>query len=77
MTTAESPLFTLRQVAKMLDADVEAVFELACDMGPREGCVSVHDEAFSHDDAALLGTAFTNAGIEFLQARLAERANLH
>jgi hypothetical protein len=71
--TAESPLFTLRQVAKLLDVDAEAVFQLACDMGPREGCVTIHDEAFSHDDAALLGTTFTNAGIEYLQAHFAAR----
>ena len=74
--TAESPLFTLRHVANMLGVDAEAVFQLACDMGPREGCVTVHDDAFSHDEAAMLGTAFTTAGIEFLKSRLAKPVRL-
>lgn len=74
---AENPLFTLRQVAKILNEDVETLFELACDMGPKEGCVTVHDEAFSLDDRQFIGTAFTNAGIEYLVARLAEHAALY
>jgi hypothetical protein len=44
--------------------------------GPREGCITVHDDAFSHDEAAMLGTAFTTAGIEFLQSRLAKPVKL-
>lgn len=39
--TTESPLFTLRQVAKILGEDEKTIFELACEMGPQEGCVTV------------------------------------
>lgn len=60
----------------MPDTGVETVFELTYKMNPREGSVTVHDEAFSRDDAALLGTAFTNTGVECLQASLDERIKL-
>ena len=75
--TVPSPLFTLRQVAKMLGEEEETLFELACDMSPKEGCVTIHDEAYSLDDMATIGTAFTHEGIEHLAAQLSKRSTSH
>ena len=75
--TAQSPLFTLRQVARMLGEDVNTLFELACDMSPKEGCVTIHDEAYSLDDMCIIGTAFTHEGIEHLAAQLSKRSTSH
>ena len=75
--TAESPIFTLRQVAKLLGEDQETLFEIACDMTPREGCVTVHDEAYTLDEMRFIGTAFTHLGIEHLATQLAKRSTPH
>ncbi len=77
MTDADSPILTLRNVASLLSEDVDTIFEIACDMTPADGCVTVLDDAFSLDDQMFIGTAFTEAGIDFIVARLATRATSH
>jgi hypothetical protein len=77
MVDADSPMLTLRKVAALLDEDVETIFEIACDMSPADGCVTVLDDAFSLDEKMFIGTAFTNDGIDFIIARLAANATSH
>jgi hypothetical protein len=77
MTDANNPSLTLRKVASLLNEDVDTIFEIACDMTPADGCFTVLDDAFSLDDQMFIGTAFTEAGIDFIVARLATRATSH
>ena len=77
MTDADGPMLTLRQVAALLKEDAETIYEIACDMRTVDGCASILDDAFSVDEAIFIGTAFTNAGVDFIVARLATRATSH
>lgn len=62
---AISYVFTLARVAKMLGEDEELLRELAEDMEPEDGCLSVLGP---DDDDSMI--AFTPFGVENLQQQL-------
>jgi hypothetical protein len=59
-----SLLFTARYVAEHLAVDAVLIEEIALDMDPEDGCLSVIDSA---DENASSITAFTSCGIEYLR----------
>lgn len=67
---APSSVFTIARVAEMLGEDVDWLLNVALEMDPEDGCLTVYDV----NDEGM--TAFTNAGIENLKDLIAiHRAN--
>jgi hypothetical protein len=64
---AISHVFTIDYVAKMLDEDVEWLWELQIDMEPEDGCLWVHGVG---EDSV---PAFTRDGIEYLEQIIADK----
>lgn len=67
---APSMVFTARYAARGLGVDVEVVEELAMQMEPEDGCVSVID---SLEETAESVTAFTRQGLDCLEELLDDR----
>jgi hypothetical protein len=63
---APSYVFTIARVAKMLGEDEALLEEIALDMEPQDGCLSIYD---LDDDIQV--TAFTPFGVECLKELLA------
>ena len=59
---APSYVFTIARVAKMLGEDEALLEEIALDMEPEDGCLSIYD---LDDDIQV--TAFTPFGVECLK----------
>jgi hypothetical protein len=64
---APSYVFTIARLAKMLGEDEALLEEIALDMEPEDGCLSIYD---LDDDIQV--TAFTPFGVECLKELLAE-----
>lgn len=64
LKTALSYVFTIGRVAKMLGEDEERLYEIALNMEPEDGCLSVLDV----DDVSTV--AFTAEGVENLKELL-------
>jgi hypothetical protein len=64
--TMASPscVFTISRVAELLSEDEELLAELAMEMDPQDGLITV----IGTDDLSMI--AFTNAGIEYLKQLL-------
>ncbi len=60
-------VFTIARVARMLGEDEEKLCDIAIDMEPKDGCLSILNV---DDDAAII--AFTTFGVENLKDILAE-----
>ena len=58
---APSAVFTIARVAKMLDEDIDWLLDVALEMDPEDGCLTV----YGVDDEGT--TAFTTFGIENLK----------
>lgn len=67
---APSMVFTARYAARRLGVDVEVVEELALQMEPEDGCVSVVD---SLEETAESVTGFTRQGLDCLEELLGDR----
>jgi hypothetical protein len=67
---APSMVFTARYAADYLGVDIEVVEELATQMQPEDGCLSIID---SLDEAADSITAFTSSGLHCLEELLDDR----
>ena len=59
-------VYTLRQAAQILDETEDMLWEASIGMFPEDGCLTIHDEAFSDEDWAIT-TAFTDEGVETLK----------
>lgn len=66
---APSMVFTIRFAARRLGVDLDVIEELAEQMAPEDGCLSVID---SIDDAEST-TAFTRPGLDYLEELLDQR----
>ena len=64
---APSCVFTIRRVARMLNEDVDRLEEIAMNMEPKDGCLSVRD---LDDDVSIV--AFAAQGIENLKELLGD-----
>ncbi len=67
---APSMVFTTRYAARRLGVDIDVIEELAGQMSPEDGCVSVID---SLDEDAESITAFTRRGLDYLEELLDDR----
>ena len=67
---APSMVFTARFAASRLGVDIEVVEELAEQMEPEDGCLSILD---SLDENAASITGFTRKGLDYLEDLLDER----
>ena len=67
---APSMVFTTRYAAKCLGVDIDVIEELADEMAPEDGRLSVID---SLDETAESVTAFTRQGLEYLDDLLDQR----
>lgn len=67
---APSMVFTARFAASRLGVDIEVVEELAEQMEPEDGCLSILD---SLDENAESVTAFTRKGLDYLENLLDDR----
>ena len=67
---APSMVFTARFAASSFGIDIEVIEELAEQMEPEDGCLSVVD---SLDETAESVTAFTSFGLDYLGDLLDER----
>ncbi len=67
---APSMVFTARYAARHFGVDIEVVEELAEEMAPEDGCLSVID---SLDGDAESTTAFTRYGLDYLEELLDQR----
>ncbi len=67
---APSMVFTARFAASRLGVDIEVIEELAEQMAPEYGCLSIID---SLDENAASVTAFTSQGLDYLQDLLDDR----
>lgn len=67
---APSMVFTAHYAAKHLGVDIDVIEELAEEMAPEDGCLSVID---SLDDDAESTTAFTRRGLDYLDELLDQR----
>jgi hypothetical protein len=63
-------VFTARFAARHFGVDIEVIKELAEEMSPEDGCLSVID---SLDDDAESTTAFTRRGLDYLDELLDKR----
>lgn len=70
LMAAPSKVFTARFAAKHFGVDLEVIEELAEEMAPEDGCLSVID---SFDDDAESTTAFTRRGLDYLDELLDQR----
>jgi hypothetical protein len=66
---APSRVFTARYAASRLGTDIAVVEELAEQMEPEDGCLSIID---SLDEMADSVTAFTRQGLDYLEDLLNE-----
>ena len=64
---APSMVFTAGYAASHLGIDIDVVHELAEQMGPEDGCLSVVD-SFAEDAGSV--TAFTRHGLDYLEELL-------
>ena len=64
---APSYVFTIARVARMLGEDEALLEDIAADMDPEDGCLSVMDL-----DDEVFTTAFTPFGVENLKELLAD-----
>lgn len=67
---APSMVFTARFAASRLGVDIDVIEELAEQMAPEDGCLSVLD---SLDETAESVTAFTGQGLDYLDELLDHR----
>jgi hypothetical protein len=67
---AASMVFTARFAARHFGVDIDVVEELAEQMAPEDGCLSVID---SLNDDAESTTAFTRRGLDYLDELLDQR----
>ena len=67
---APSMVFTSRYAASRLRVDLDLIKELAEQMSPEDGCLSIID---SLDETAESVTAFTRRGLDRLNEMLDER----
>lgn len=67
---APSMVFTANYAARSFGVDLEVVEELALQMEPEDGCLSVVD---SFDENAQSVTAFTRRGLDYLEELLDDR----
>jgi hypothetical protein len=57
---------TIRRAAEMLGEDEELLWDMATDMEPEHGCLSIYDTGDQHT------VAFTPAGMDYLREMLPE-----
>ena len=67
---APSMVFTARFAASRLGVDIEVIEELAEQMEPEDGCLSILD---SLDENAASVTGFTRRGLDYLEDLLDDR----
>ena len=67
---APSMVFTTRFAARHFGVNIDVIEELAEEMAPEDGCLSVID---SLDDDAESTTAFTRRGLDYLDELLDQR----
>jgi hypothetical protein len=67
---AISMVFTARYAARKLGVDLEVIEELAEQMGPEDGCLSIIDSLHHNADCV---TAFTDKGLDYLDELLDQR----
>lgn len=67
---APSMIFTARYAARRIGVDIDVIEQLAEQMSPEDGCVSVID---SLDEDAESITAFTRRGLDHLEELLDDR----
>lgn len=67
---APSMVFTARYAASRLGVDIDVIEELAGQMAPEDGCLSVVD---NFEETADSVTAFTRQGLEYLEELLDQR----
>ncbi len=67
---APSMVFTARFAASRLGVDIEVIEELAKQMEPEDGCLSILD---SLDENAASVTGFTRKGLDYLEDLLDDR----
>ena len=70
LMAAPSMVFTARYAARLLGVDIDVVEELAEEMAPEDGCLSVID---SLDDDAESTIAFTHRSLNYLDELLDQR----
>lgn len=70
LMAAPSMVFTARFAASRLGDDIEVIEELAEQMEPEVGCLSIVD---SLDENAASVTGFTTKGLDYLEDLLDER----
>ena len=63
-------VFTARFAASRLGVDIEVIEELAEQMEPEDGCLSILD---SLDENATSATGFTRKGLDYLEDLLDDR----
>ena len=71
---APSMVFTSRFAASRLGVDLDVIEELAQQMAPEDGCLSVID---SPKDDAESTTAFTRRGLDYLEEPRSAPVRLH
>jgi hypothetical protein len=67
---APSMVFTARYAAHRLGVDIDVIEELAGQMSPEDGCVSVIDSLDEHAESI---AAFTHRGLDYLEELLDDR----
>jgi len=70
LMAAPSMVFTVSYAARRLGLDIDVVEELAEQMRPEDGCLSVID---SFAETAEAVTAFTSHGLDYLEELLDQR----
>ena len=70
LMAAPSMVFTARFAASRLGVDIEVIEELAEQMEPEDGCLSILD-SLDENDASVTG--FTRKGLDYLQDLLDDR----
>jgi hypothetical protein len=70
LMAAPSMVFTARFAASRLGVDIEVIEELAEQMEPEDGCLSILD---SMDENAASVTGFTRQGLDYLEDLLDDR----
>lgn len=70
LMAAISMVFTAAYAAKRFDVDIDVIDELAAQMEPEDGCLSI---IHSMDETAEAITAFTSSGLQCLEDLLDDR----
>jgi hypothetical protein len=70
LMAAPSMVFTARFAASRLGVDIDVIEQLAEQMAPEDGCLSIID---SLDETAESVTGFTRQGLDYLDELLDER----